>query len=76
MVQAQTDLARLLEDFGPPSKACASQAAAYPVTRLRAAGVWELDVDVPMDRVGALTEQNPTGRFPAAVACSVTSGTL
>jgi putative restriction endonuclease len=50
--QAQTDLAALLEDFGPPSKTGASQAAAYPFTRLRADGLWELDVDVPMDRVG------------------------
>jgi putative restriction endonuclease len=65
--QAQTDLATLLEDFGPPSKTGASQAAAYPFTRLRVDGLWELDVDVPMDRVGALTEQNPTGRFRAAV---------
>jgi putative restriction endonuclease len=65
--QAQTDPAALLEDFGPPSKMGASQAAAYPFTRLRADGLWELDVDVPMDRVGALTEQNPTGRFRAAV---------
>jgi putative restriction endonuclease len=37
--QAQTDLGRLLEDFGPPSKTGASQAAAYPFTRLRADGL-------------------------------------
>src|SRR6185312_12265725 len=40
-----------------------AQSAAYPFTRLRADGVWVLDQDVEMDRVGPLTEGHVVGQF-------------
>ncbi len=64
---ARTELSTLLEDYAPPSKTSAIQAAAYPFTRLRRDGVWELDARVPDDRVSPLTQQAPTGQFPARI---------
>ena len=46
-------LAELLSEFGPASQTAPVQAAAYPFTRLRSDGLWTLDRDVPMDRIGA-----------------------
>jgi putative restriction endonuclease len=37
---AEPVLARLLAEFGPPSRTGRAQSAAYPFTRLRADGVW------------------------------------
>lgn len=48
--EAQHELGALLAEFGPPSTTSPVQGAAYPFTRLRADGVWELDSDVPNDR--------------------------
>lgn len=56
-------LARLLTDFGPPSRTAPAQSAAYPFTRLRTDGVWTLDADVPMDRVGPLAAADVVGRL-------------
>lgn len=58
---AQTRLADLVEEFGPASRTSRTQSAAYPFTRLRSDGVWQLDADVPMDGVGALL--GVTGSF-------------
>jgi putative restriction endonuclease len=56
-------LARLLADYGPPSRASGPQSAAFPFTRLRSDGVWTLDADVPMDRVTPLTRNDVVGRL-------------
>ncbi len=64
---AEHDLAELVAEFGPPSRTGRAQSAAYPFTRLRADGVWVLDHDVPMDRVGPLAELDVTGRFERSV---------
>ncbi len=56
-------LARLIADYGPPSRTSPVQAAAYPFTRLRSDGVWTLNADVPMDRVTPLTERDVVGRL-------------
>jgi putative restriction endonuclease len=37
--QAETELADLIAEFGPPSRTGRAQSAAYPFTRLRADGV-------------------------------------
>ena len=58
---AQERLADLLAEFGPASRTGRAQSAAYPFTRLRADGVWQLDADVPMDTTGPLT--GVTGSF-------------
>lgn len=60
---AEEQLATLIEEFGPASKTGRAQAAAYPFTRLRSDGVWDINADVPMDDVGPLRESNPVGRF-------------
>lgn len=64
---AEPRLADLIEEFGPASKTARAQAAAYPFTRLRSDGVWELDTDVPMDNVGPLRSSEVTGRFAPPV---------
>ena len=64
--EAESKLADLLQDFGPPSKTGRAQSAAYPFTRLRADGVWTLDRDVPMDNVGPL-RAGVTGRLEASL---------
>lgn len=64
---AEPRLADLIADFGPPSRTGSRQSAAYPFTRLRADGVWVLDHEVPMDRVGPLDGSDVVGRFTDAV---------
>jgi putative restriction endonuclease len=64
--EAETLLADLIADFGPPSQTGRAQSAAYPFTRLRADGIWTLDSDVPMDRVGAL-KAGVSGQFEASL---------
>jgi putative restriction endonuclease len=56
-------LGALLMEFGPTSTTSPKQAAAYPFTRLRSDGLWTLDQDVPMDRVGPLESTGVTGRL-------------
>jgi len=51
---AESELADLIAEFGPPSRTSRAQSAAYPFTRLRADGVWVLNHDVQMDLVGPL----------------------
>ena len=58
---AEVQLANLLAEFGPASTTSRSQGAAYPFTRLRSDGVWQLDADVPMDNTGPLA--GVTGSF-------------
>jgi putative restriction endonuclease len=65
--EAEPVLADLIAEFGPPSRTNRPQSAAYPFTRLRADGVWVLDHDVQMDRVGPLAEQHVVGRFERTV---------
>ncbi len=60
-------LADLLAEFGRPSTTGRAQSAAYPFTRLRSDGVWELDAEVPMDRVGPLQAHDVTGHFTAEI---------
>jgi putative restriction endonuclease len=64
---AEPVLVYLIAEFGPPSRTGRAQSAAYPFTRLRADGVWVLDQDVAMDRVGPLAERQVTGRFEPSV---------
>ncbi len=64
--EAESELADLLQEFGPTSRTGRAQSAAYPFTRLRADGVWTLDRDVPMDTVGPLRE-GVTGRLEASL---------
>ena len=61
--EAEQRLADLLAEFGRPSSTGRAQSAAYPFTRLRADGVWQLSSDVPMDNVGPLRSAQPTGSF-------------
>lgn len=65
-------LADLIADFGPPSQTGARQRAAYPFTRLRSDGVWLLDHDVPMDRVGPLDEHGVVGRLEPDLESALT----
>lgn len=64
---AEQRLADLIADFGPASQTARAQSAAYPFTRLRSDGVWQLDADVPMDNVGPLRETGATGSFTPSV---------
>ncbi|MGY1632230.1 phosphorothioated DNA-binding restriction endonuclease [Geodermatophilus sp. SYSU D01186] len=68
--EAEEKLADLIEEFGPTSKTGRAQTAAYPFTRLRADGVWQLDRDVPMDNVGPL-RRGVTGRFEASLEAAL-----
>ena len=65
--EAETKLADLISEFGPPSATGRAQSATYPFTRLRADGIWVLDQDVRMDLVGPLARERVTGRFEASV---------
>jgi putative restriction endonuclease len=60
---AETQLADLIAEFGPPSRTARAQAAAYPFTRLRADGVWEIDQEVPDDSLTPLREQRVAGHL-------------
>ena len=64
---AESELADLIAEFGPPSRTGRAQSAAYPFTRLRADGVWVLDQDVRMDLVGPLASRHVTGRLESSV---------
>jgi putative restriction endonuclease len=64
---AESELADLIADFGPPSRTSRAQSAAYPFTRLRADGVWVLNQDVQMDLVGPLASNHVTGRLEPSV---------
>lgn len=64
---AETVLAELIAEFGPPSKTGRAQSAAYPFTRLRADGVWVLDQDVQMDLVGPLARGHVIGQLEPSV---------
>jgi putative restriction endonuclease len=70
---AETALADLVAEFGPPSRTGRAQSAAYPFTRLRADKVWVLDRDVQMDLVGPLADGHVTGRFEASVEAALTA---
>jgi putative restriction endonuclease len=64
---AESELADLIAEFGPPSRTGRAQSAAYPFTRLRADGVWVLAHDVQMDLVGPLASEHVTGRLEPSV---------
>lgn len=59
--EVESQLADLIGEYGPTSSTGRRQAAAYPFTHLRSDDVWELDADVPMDRVGPVA--GVTGRL-------------
>jgi len=65
--EAESALADLIAEVGPPSRTGRAQSAAYPFTRLRSDGVWVLDCDVPMDLIGPLAAGQVTGRFEASL---------
>ena len=69
--EAESRLADLIVEFGPASKTGRLQSAAYPFTRLRSDGVWQLDYDVPMDEVKPLSEHDVTGRFEPTLEASM-----
>lgn len=58
----QERLGALLAEFGTSSTVGASSAA-YPFTRLRSDGVWELSREVPNDNVGPLNAAPIEGHF-------------
>ncbi len=70
---AESTLADLIAEFGPPSRTSRAQSAAYPFTRLRADEVWQLDRDVQMDLVGPLATGHVTGRLEPAIEAALQS---
>jgi putative restriction endonuclease len=60
---AETQLADLIAEFGPPSKTARAQSAAYPFTRLRRDDIWSIDAPVPDDNLTPLREHRVTGRL-------------
>lgn len=68
---AESRLARLIAEFGPPSRTGAAQSAAYPFTRLRSDGIWTLSEDVPMDRVGPLMTGDVVGRLDPLIEAAL-----
>ena len=60
---AETQLADLIAEFGPPSKTARAQSAAYPFTRLRRDDIWLIDANVPDDNLTPLREHRVTGRL-------------
>jgi putative restriction endonuclease len=64
---AETQLADLIAEFGPPSRTARAQAAAYPFTRLRADGVWDIDQAVPDDNLTPLRELRAVGHLEPAL---------
>ena len=63
-------LSAMLAEFGTPSRQ-GSTSAAYPFTRLRADGVWQLTRDVPDDNVGPLRESPIQGSFTSEIESSL-----
>ena len=61
-VEAQ--LGPVIGEFGRASRTNPAQTAAYPFTHLRSDGVWVLNREVPMDKLGPLRAAPVTGRFP------------
>jgi len=72
--QAESQLADLIAEFGPPSRTSRSQSAAYPFTRLRTDGVWVLDHNVQNDLVGPLASQQVSGRFQRTLESELRNG--
>jgi putative restriction endonuclease len=68
---AETQLARLITEFGPPAKTNPVRRAAYPFTHLRTDGVWQLDHDVSMDAVRPLAEQRVIGQFESSLEAAL-----
>lgn len=66
-------LAALIAEFGPPSRTSPTQSAAYPFTRLRSDGVWQLSQDVPMDLTGPLAAGHVSGQLSSAIEVSLQS---
>jgi putative restriction endonuclease len=64
---AEVRLAALIAEFGPASRTSRTQSAAYPFTRLRSDGIWQLDHDVPMDLITPLAVHKVVGRFEPAL---------
>lgn len=64
---AETQLADLIAEFGPPSRTERPQSAAYPFTRLRRDGIWVLDEEAPDDNVGPLRAHNVTGQLDSSL---------
>ncbi len=64
---AQDRLAGLIGEFGPQTRTGRRQSAAYPFTRLRRDGIWNLDTEVPDDLLGQLDTFRPTGRLDASL---------
>lgn len=62
----QERLTGLLAEFGTSASGSASSAA-YPFTRLRSDGVWQLSRDVPNDNVGLLNAQPIEGHFSSDI---------
>ena len=58
----QSRLGDLLAEFGTASNSSVSSAA-YPFTRLRSDGVWQLSREVPNDDVGPLNSEPIDGHF-------------
>ena len=63
-------LGAMLAEFGTPGRQ-GSTSAAYPFTRLRADGVWQLTRDVPDDNVGPLRESPIEGSFTSEIEASL-----
>lgn len=68
---AEEQLARVIAEFGPASSTARAQRAAYPFTRLRSDGVWQLDHDVPMDAVRPLAERHVVGSFETSLEAAL-----
>lgn len=62
----ESRLGQLLAEFGPPTRAGAPSPA-YPFTRLRSDGVWQLSREVPNDNLGPLREAPIDGMFTADI---------
>lgn len=62
----QARLGDLLAEFGT-SSTCGTASAAYPFTRLRSDGVWQLTRDVPNDNVGPLNAEPIEGHFTSEI---------
>ena len=59
-------LGALLAEFGT-STTTGPSSAAYPFTRLRSDGVWQLSREVPNDTIGPLKSEPIEGRFPPEI---------
>lgn len=63
-------LGSMLAEFGTPSRQ-GSASAAYPFTRLRSDGVWQLTREVPDDKVGPLRDSPIEGMFTTEIESSL-----